>query len=59
MTGSNRGRYAEMRGITVSRIQAARIVEDWSTLDSLELLRQLGLVRALLAAPLLLRAMRA
>jgi hypothetical protein len=30
----------------------------WSVLDSLELLRQLGLVRTLLAAPRQLRALR-
>ena len=59
MTGSNRGRHAEMRGITISRIAGGHIVEDWSALDSLELLRQLGLVRTLLAAPRLLRAVRA
>jgi predicted ester cyclase len=59
MTGSSRGRPAEMSGITISRMEAGRIVEDWSALDSLELLRQLGLVRTLLAAPRLLRATRA
>ncbi len=59
MTGSNRGRRAELTGITISRIYDGRIVEDWSALDSLELLRQLGLVRTLLAAPRLLRATRA
>jgi predicted ester cyclase len=59
MTGSNRGRPAELSGITISRMEAGRIVEDWTALDSLELLRQLGLVRTLLAAPRLLRAMRA
>ena len=48
-----------MSGITISRMEAGRIVEDWSALDSLELLRQLGLVRTLLAAPRLLRATRA
>jgi predicted ester cyclase len=58
MTGSNRGRRAELTGITISRIDDGRIVEDWSALDSLELLRQLGLVRTLLAAPRLLRASR-
>ena len=58
MTGSNRGRPAELTGITISRIDDGRIVEDWSALDSLELLRQLGLVRTLLAAPRLLRASR-
>jgi predicted ester cyclase len=59
MTGSNRARPAELSGITISRMEAGRIVEDWSALDSLELLRQLGLVRTLLAAPRLLRATRA
>jgi predicted ester cyclase len=59
MTGSNRGRPAELSGITISRMEAGRIVEDWSALDSLELLRQLGLVRTLFAAPRLLRATRA
>jgi predicted ester cyclase len=59
MTGSNRGRPAALSGTTISRMEAGRIVEDWSALDSLELLRQLGLVRTVLAAPRLLRAMRA
>jgi predicted ester cyclase len=59
MTGSNRGRPAEMSGITISRMDAGRIVEDWTALDSLELLRQLGVVRTLLAAPRLVRAMLA
>jgi hypothetical protein len=40
-------------------LRDARIVEDWSGFDSLELLRPLGLRRTLLAAPRLLRAMRA
>jgi len=39
-----------------SRLRDGRIVEDWSAFDSLELLRQLGLRRTLLAAPDLLRA---
>jgi SnoaL-like polyketide cyclase len=58
MTGSNRGRSAEMSGITISRMEAGKIVEDWSALDGLALLRQLGLVRTLLATPQLLRATR-
>jgi predicted ester cyclase len=58
LTGVNRGRRAELSGITISRIDGGRIVEDWTALDSLELLRQLGFVRALLAAPRLLRATR-
>jgi predicted SnoaL-like aldol condensation-catalyzing enzyme len=59
MTGSNRGRPAELSGITISRMAAGRIVEDWNAVDSLELLRQLGLIRTLRAAPRLLGAMRA
>jgi len=59
MTGSNRGRQAELSGITISRLADGHIAEDWTALDSLELLRQLGLVRTLLAAPRLLRATRA
>jgi predicted ester cyclase len=59
MNGSNRGRPAELSGITISRMEVGRIVEDWSALDSLELLRQLGLLRTLLAAPRLVRATRA
>ena len=58
LTGSNRGRPAELSGITISRLEGGRIVEDWTALDSLELLRQLGLRRSLLAAPRLLRATR-
>jgi predicted ester cyclase len=58
MTGSNRGRRTEPSGITISRVDGGRIVEDWTALDSLELLRQLGVVRTLLAAPRLLRALR-
>jgi hypothetical protein len=46
-------------GITLSRFRDGRIVEDWSGFDSLELVRQLGVVRTLRAAPVLLRATRA
>ena len=58
LTGSNRGRHVRLWGITLSVLRDGRIVEDWSGLDSLELLRQLGLLRTLLAAPRLLGAMR-
>lgn len=58
VTGSNRGRRVQLWGITISRLQDARIVEDWSAFDSLELLRALGLRRTLLAAPRLLGAVR-
>jgi ketosteroid isomerase-like protein len=56
LTGSNRGRSVRLDGITISRLRDGRIVEDWNGFDSLELLRALGLVRTVLAAPRLLRA---
>jgi hypothetical protein len=59
LRGSNRRRQVELTGITISRLREGRIVEDWSATDSLDLLRGLGPVRTLLAAPLLLRAARA
>lgn len=58
LTGSNRGRQVRLWGITLSRLRDGRIVEDWTGFDSLELVRQLGLVRTVLAAPDLLRATR-
>ena len=58
LTGSHRGRHVRLWGITISRLRDGRIVEDWSAFDSVELLKQLGLARAVLAAPRLLRALR-
>jgi predicted ester cyclase len=58
LTGSNRGRQVRLWGITISRVHGRRIVEDWSAFDTLELLKQLGLMRTLMAAPGLLRAIR-
>jgi predicted ester cyclase len=58
LTGSNRGRRVRLWGITLSRLRDGRIVEDWTGFDSLELVRQLGVTRAVLAAPILLRAGR-
>lgn len=58
LSGSNRGRGVRLTGITISRLDGGRIGEDWTVLDSVELLRQLGLPRALFAAPRLLAAMR-
>ena len=57
ITGTNRGRRIRLSAITISRLENERIVEDWSAFDSLELLRQLGLVRSIRAAPLTLRAL--
>ena len=59
LTGSNRGRAVRLTGITISRLRGGRIVEDWSSFDSGELLRGLGVVRTALAAPRLLGALRA
>jgi predicted ester cyclase len=58
LSGSNRGRQVRLWGIVISRVRDGRIVEDWSAFDSLELLKQLGLLRTLLAAPRMLGAMR-
>src|SRR5262249_26880462 len=54
ITGTNRSRRIRLSGITISRLKNERIAEDWSAFDSLELLRQLGPVRSILAAPLML-----
>lgn len=58
LTGSNRGRHVRLGGTVISRIRDGRIVEDWAALDSLELLKQLGLRRTLMAAPRMLGALR-
>jgi predicted ester cyclase len=59
LTGTNRGRRIRVWGITVSRLRGGRIVEDWTGFDSLALIRQLGLLRTILAAPRLIAAARA
>ena len=58
MRGLNRGRDVELTGITISRLRDGLIVEDWSATDGMDLLRGLGVVGTLLAAPRLLRAQR-
>ena len=58
LTGTNRGRRIRVWGITVSRLRDGRIVEDWTGFDSLALIRQLGMVRTILSAPRLIRALR-
>jgi hypothetical protein len=45
-------------GITISRLRDGLIVEDYSAFDGLELLKQLGVWRTLLAASRMLRALR-
>jgi predicted ester cyclase len=58
LNGTNRGRQVRLWGITVSRLHDGHIAEDWTAVDSLELLRALGLRRVALAAPWLLRVLR-
>ena len=58
LSGTNRGRRIQTWGITLSRLRDGRIVEDWSGFDSLDLIRQLGIVRTALALPVLLKARR-
>ena len=50
VTGTNRGRLVRFNGITISRFDNGRIVEDWSVTDTLGMLRQLGGWRAVLVA---------
>jgi ketosteroid isomerase-like protein len=45
--GTHRGREVRLSGITISRFHDGKIAEDWSTSDTLDLLRQLGLRRSL------------
>jgi predicted ester cyclase len=58
MTGSNAGRRVRLSGITISRLCDGLIVEDRSSFDTLELLRGLGMIRALRIAPRVMHAMR-
>jgi predicted ester cyclase len=46
--GVSLGRRVRFNGITISRFEDGRIVEDWSITDTLGMLRQLGLVRSIL-----------
>jgi predicted ester cyclase len=48
VTGTNRGRRVRFNGITISRFEGGKIVEDWSITDTLSLLRQLGAWRSVL-----------
>jgi ubiquinone/menaquinone biosynthesis C-methylase UbiE/predicted ester cyclase len=47
LRGSHKGREVELRGIVISRFEDGRIIEDWAASDTSELIRQLGLRRAL------------
>ncbi len=41
--GPPTGRQVELKGITISRIENGKIVEDWDSYDNLGILQQLGL----------------
>lgn len=41
--GPPTGRQIEVKGITVSRIEGGKIVEDWDAYDNLSIMQQLGL----------------
>jgi predicted ester cyclase len=58
LSGLNRGRRVRVWGIVISRLRDGRIVEDWASFDSFDLLRQLGIWRTLLATPRLLGVLR-
>lgn len=44
--GTRRGRRVEFGGITISHFEDGLIVEDWSVVDTLSMLRQVGLFGA-------------
>src|SRR5881275_1483164 len=57
--GTNRGRRVTLTGITISRFDDGKIVEDWGYSDTVDLLRQLGPLRVLaLAAERLVARLR-
>jgi steroid delta-isomerase-like uncharacterized protein len=42
--GPPTGRHVELNGITISRIEGGKIVEEWNGYDNLGMMQQLGLV---------------
>lgn len=50
VVGMSLGRQVRFNGITISRFDGGKIVEDWSVTDTLGFLRQLGLWRAIVVA---------
>lgn len=48
LRGTHRGRRVTLRGIVMSRFQDGRIIEDWAASDTIEIVRQLGVLRTLL-----------
>jgi predicted ester cyclase len=45
--GNYHGRPVALRGITISRFEDGKIIEDWSYTNTLNLLRQIGILRTL------------
>jgi predicted ester cyclase len=45
--GTHRGRKVRLTGIVISRFEDGKIVEDWASSDTIEILRQLGVWRSL------------
>jgi predicted ester cyclase len=45
---THRGRRVRLTGITISRIENDKIVEDWGSTDTISLVRQLGVWRSVL-----------
>lgn len=50
VSGKALGKEVQFNGITISRFRDGMIVEDWSVTDTLSMLRQLGVWRALVVA---------
>jgi predicted ester cyclase len=48
MHGTHKARAVRLRGITISRFEDGRIIEDWGATDTIALVRQLGVWRSLL-----------
>lgn len=46
--GTHRGRQVRLTGITISRVENGRIVEDWGATDTIAVIRQLGVWRTAL-----------
>jgi predicted ester cyclase len=42
------GKRVEFGGITISRFENGKIIEDWSVTDTVSMLRQIGFIRSLL-----------
>jgi ubiquinone/menaquinone biosynthesis C-methylase UbiE/predicted ester cyclase len=47
LRGTHKERPVQLRGIVISRFEDGRIIEDWAASDTMELVRQLGLLRTL------------